>query len=351
MQKLWMLAVCGLVGCAQAQASSPKKPKAAPKPSASAHTAVHGAKQGHAPAHSHAEPDAARKFMVPFTWEAKTDDPLARTRSFMRDAFDDNRQHMRTLGSEYFARVREAEHPRTTLVSCSDSRVHSGAFDRSPEDDVFAIRNIGNQVATAEGSVEYGVHHLKTPVLMVLGHTRCGAVKAAMGDFSRESPSLVKELETIEVPKSKAAPEPDAWLAAVKDNVGDQVSLALRRFGAAVEQGNLTVVGAVYDLAGDMGAGAGRLHLVNVNGNTEPERIEAFARAVQGLPPAPAGKTDDKHASAKKHSKGTHVLSVKDLDGLRALQSGEAAAARVVTQDPTSALKSAPSEAPQHAHH
>ncbi|HEY6560470.1 MAG TPA: carbonic anhydrase [Polyangiaceae bacterium] len=343
MQKLFLLAVVGLVGCAQAQASSPKKPKAAPKASASAHTAAHEPKHGHA-AHEASSPGSARKFMVPFTWEAKADDPLARTRLFMREAMDDNRQHTKQHGTAFFERVREAEHPRATLLTCSDSRVQHGAFDRTPEDDVFTIRNLGNQVATSEGSVEYGVQHLKTPVLMVLGHTRCGAVKAAMGDFSREGPALAKELESLAVPKSKTPPEAAAWLAAVKDNVSDQVARALRQFGSEVEQGNLTVVGAVYDLAGDMGAGPGRLHIVDINGNTDAPRIEAFTRAVQGLPPAAAPKVAGPETPAKRRASGTQVLSVRDLDGLRALKA-DGPTPGVTPTDPTRALAIAP------AHH
>jgi carbonic anhydrase len=342
MQKLFFLIACGLVGCAQAQASSPpKKPKAAAKATATAHTAAQQPKHDHAAAHAATEAAGTRQFMVPFTWEAKADDPLARTRAFMRGALEDNRQHVKERAPEFFAKLQEAEHPRATLVTCSDSRVQSGAFDRTPEDDVFTVRTLGNQIATAEGSVEYGVRQLGTPVLMVLGHTRCGAVKTAMGDFSRESGALAKELASLEVPKSKTAPEKDAWLAAVKDNVSDQVSRALRQFGSDVERGQLTVVGAVYDLAGDMGQGAGRLHIVDVNGNTDAPRIEAFARAVQGLPPAAAAKAADTTAPGKKRASGAHVLSVKDLDGLRALQSGEPAAARVATTDPQRALAGA----------
>lgn len=338
MQKLLLLAVCGLVGCAQAQASSaPKKAKAA-KPAAAAQTEP-AAQHAHA---DHAADGATRQFMVPFTWEAKSDDPLARTRLFMREALDDNRQHMRQHGAQFFAKFHEAEHPRATLVTCADSRVHSGALDRTPEDDVFMIRNLGNQITTAEGSVAYGVKHLKTPVLMVLGHTRCGAVKAAMGELAGEAPALREELESLDVPKSKAAPEADAWLAAVKDNVSDQVRRALRQFGGDVEQGNLTVIGAVYDLAGDMRAGAGRLHLVDINGNTDPARIDAFARAVQGLPAAPPAKVAATDGFGKPRAAGTHVLSVKDLERLRALRADELATADVATTDPSRALAGAP---------
>ena len=75
--------------------------------------------------------------------------------------------------------------------------MQSPAFDARPENDLFTIRNIGNQLATAEGSIEYGVGTSRPPMLVILGHSGCGAVKAAMGDFSQQPPAIRHEIETI----------------------------------------------------------------------------------------------------------------------------------------------------------
>ncbi|HEY0469359.1 MAG TPA: carbonic anhydrase [Polyangiaceae bacterium] len=118
-------------------------------------------------------------FTVPFAWEAAKDEPLALTRSFLRDAFADNDTYMEH-GEKFFAAFADKQTPRATVITCADSRVQSQAWDLTPENDDFTIRDIGNLVQNVEGSVEYGVEHLHTPLLVVVGHTGCGAVKAAM---------------------------------------------------------------------------------------------------------------------------------------------------------------------------
>jgi carbonic anhydrase len=311
-------------GCHDAKASAP-----APEPSGSAAAGARKSESRKRDAHAKQEPAEApsgdRKFMVPFSWEAKKDDPLAQTRSFMKDAFDDNASYVKAHTPRFFEEFREAQHPRATLVTCADSRVQNGAVERSPENDIFTIRNIGNQISSNVGSVEYGVRHLKTPLLMVLGHSRCGAVKAAMGDTSEESEAIRKELETLHVHKAKldkegkAEPDPELWLTAVKENVNQQVTQALAQFASDIEQGNLTVVGAVYDFADDFHRGAGTFNVINVNGNTEPARVTAFSRAVQGLPPIEEAKDGEaEHSAQAAHGKDA-TPSGKQLARLQAL--------------------------------
>jgi cyclic pyranopterin phosphate synthase len=74
-----------------------------------------------------------------------------------------------------------SQHPWATVLTCSDSRVSpSWVFDTTPGE-LFVIRNAGNSAFDeAMASVEYGVSVLKTPLLMVMGHSGCGAVTAAM---------------------------------------------------------------------------------------------------------------------------------------------------------------------------
>jgi len=226
---------------------------------------------------------------VPFAWESTPDDPLAVARAFMGEVVRDNKSHGQ-LGVKVFAEYRDTQKPRATVVTCSDSRVHTSAFDETPENDVFMIKNVGNQIANAEGSVEYGVDHLNTPVLFVIGHTGCGAVKAAMeGELSKLSPALRAELEHLKLPEPASKDENQAWADAVKANVRAQVRRAVGHFGNRVQQGRLTVVGAVYDFRNDLGQGAGKLTIVDVNGNDEPERMKAFVTAIQAPSPNQRG--------------------------------------------------------------
>ena len=76
--------------------------------------------------------------------------------------------------------AQNGQHPFVTILSCSDSRVPLEViFDRGIGD-IFVIRVAGNVTGDSEtGSIEYGVEHVGTPLLVVLGHTKCGAVTAA----------------------------------------------------------------------------------------------------------------------------------------------------------------------------
>jgi carbonic anhydrase len=243
------------------------------------------------------------KFIVPFAWEAAKDEPLAQTRAFLSDVLTDNQGYMEH-GDKFFAAFADKQTPRATVVTCADSRVHTTAWDVTPENDDFVIRNIGNQVENAEGSIEYGVEHLRTPLLLVVGHTGCGAVRAAMGDMSKLSAPIQHELEHIHLPKPAAGKSPEAaWAEAVIINVNHQVETALKHFGKDVQAGQLTVVGAVYDFRNDLLQGAGKLSIVNVNGNSEPARMAAFVDAI-------SGKKDDKPGAEKdkKHGKASSKL-------------------------------------------
>ncbi len=169
----------------------------------------------------------------------------------------------------FFQELSKGQHPRATVVTCSDSRVHTNMLDNTPEGDLFMVRNIGNQVATAKGSVEYGVNHLASSLLIIIGHSSCGAIKAASGDYAALEPDIKKELDTISITKGGAN------IDGVKTNVNNQVAAAVKEFGDKVKAGQLLVVGAVYDFADDMKQGAGKLNIINVNGDTEAGKISA----------------------------------------------------------------------------
>jgi carbonic anhydrase len=249
------------------------------------------------------------RYAVPFAWESSPAEPLSVARVFLGDALRDNRLHA-GQGAKVFHEYREQQTPRATVVTCSDSRVHTSAFDSTPENDVFMVRNIGNQIGHAEGSVEYGVEQLATPVLMVIGHTGCGAVKAALGDLTKQSKAVRGELAHMKLPKPEAAKdEKTAWSDGVVANVHLQVAGAVRTYGERVQQGKLTIVGAVYDFRNDLGNGAGKLTIVDVNGNDEAERMKAFVQAL-GAPSMAAGRAS---AAAAAPRASAHAWSPHDL--------------------------------------
>lgn len=174
---------------------------------------------------------------------------------------DENNNYIKNKAKNFFDKKSAGQTPIITLLSCSDSRVHTDVIDSSPEGEIFIIKNIGNQMQTALGSVKYGINHLKTPLLLILGHSQCGAIKTVLqGNFAKLEPSLIKELDTFHLKKEQSTIE------AVKENVNDQVAVALKKFHKKVASGDLLIVGAVYDFANDMKKGEGKLNIINIQG-------------------------------------------------------------------------------------
>lgn len=192
------------------------------------------------------------------------------------EVISQNDYYVNHQGSAFFEKLKNSQHPRATVIGCSDSRFQSDSLDATPENDLFIIRNIGNQFSSNMGSVEYGVRHLNTPLLIIVGHSRCGAVKAALGDYSEEGSHIIRELDSLSLAVRKTSlmgTDEAKWLAAVISNVHQQAYYAQKEFKEDVMSGKLTIVGVVYDLANDFNNGYGRLKIVNVNGESNPEKM------------------------------------------------------------------------------
>ncbi len=187
---------------------------------------------------------------------------------FLQSIFNDNTDFINRISNQDFKALAQGQNPRATVVTCSDSRIQSDVFHKSPVNDLFFVRNIGNQIVTTEGSVEYGIYHLHTPVLLIIGHSNCGAIKAAMGDYSQELAPIREELDHLHLPKGTDTNK------AIIDNVHRQVSFALKKFKDKIEKKELTVVGTVYDFSDSYHKGHGRLILVNLNGEKNAIKIK-----------------------------------------------------------------------------
>ncbi len=163
-------------------------------------------------------------------------------------------QHQPQYPDQSEVRLREvaqAQHPFATVLTCADSRVPAEIIFDQGIGDIFDVRIAGN-VATPEalGSIEYAVALLGAPVLMVLGHERCGAVTAAV-----ENQTLPGEIGTFvkailpAVDRAKGKPG-DAIDNAVIANVQYQIE-QLQRSLLLIERaqsGKLKIVGGRYDL-------------------------------------------------------------------------------------------------------
>ena len=162
------------------------------------------------------------------------------------------------------AEVGGGQHPFATVLSCADSRVPPETIFNQGLGDLFVVR-VAEAVAgqTVLGSIEYAAEHLHVPLVVVMGHSSCGAVKAAMESPPPAKPepaglNLERILSAIRPSLPRAFPYGDQWVnavyASVEQNVGDIVRLSpvLAEMG---EAGKVTFVGAFYDL------NSGKVHL------------------------------------------------------------------------------------------
>lgn len=199
----------------------------------------------------------------------------------LQEIRSDNTSFMKKHKKEYFSGFMTAQHPRVTLVMCADSRCQIHALDDHPDNNVFNIRNIGNQLATSEGSIEYGVRHLDTPLLLFVGHTACGAVTAATKGFSTLEPAIRAELKTLKVPLVKKNPTAEELLSNIEANVNNQVAAALKKFSDLVGAKKLMVVGAIYDFTNEYEKGNGKVRFINISGNTATADIKEFETKIR----------------------------------------------------------------------
>ena len=220
--------------------------------------------------------------------------------AIVKHLLEGNAAFTKSHKAEYYKPFLEKQHPKATVVTCSDSRVHTHAIDQTPDGDLFMVRNIGNQIATAEGSVDYGILHLHTPLLLIIGHVACGAVKAVQGDVSKLEEPIKRELATMKLPaKNPKNDEGDEWLRGVDANVNNQVAFALKKYAQEVKEGKLTVIGSVYDFQNALQQGQGRLVVTNINGSTDAGSILSGLMKLSGsgssLDKKPAGKKGAGH--------------------------------------------------------
>ena len=169
-----------------------------------------------------------------------------------------------SVGRDRVLEIAKGQAPMAVLVSCSDSRVPPEHLFGRGLGDLFIVRNAGNTIDNvAQGSIEYAVTELGVPLIVVLGHERCGAVDAALSvvEKNAEFPgSIGKMIEPIipAVLKARSLTKPNDKIerdvlleAAVRENVKRVVhqlqtsdALLLER----VRNRSLMVVGARYDL-------------------------------------------------------------------------------------------------------
>src|SRR5436190_300954 len=99
------------------------------------------------------------------------------------EKFVADRSEIPNVGAERRRELAKGQHPFAIVLTCADSRVTPEYIFNQGLGDVFVLRVAGNIADQFEtGSIEYAVEHLHSPLIVVLGHSKCGAVDAAMGE-------------------------------------------------------------------------------------------------------------------------------------------------------------------------
>jgi carbonic anhydrase len=153
------------------------------------------------------------------------------------------------------AELSRSQEPFATILGCADSRVPAELVFDGALGDLFVVRTAGHVIDEAVlGTIEFGTEELGIPLIFVLGHERCGAVKATISaiEGSDGSTGSTSSLIRAIMPAVDAALDRsgDLWDNAVRANI----SVSIDRLkdspvlAAAIERGAIKIAGGLYDL-------------------------------------------------------------------------------------------------------
>jgi carbonic anhydrase len=161
-------------------------------------------------------------------------------------------------GGKRVHQLAQGQHPIATVLACADSRVPPEIVFDQGLGDLFVVREAGHVADDATlGSIEYAVEHLKTPLIVVLGHESCGAVTAAVDVMDSHQPAgghielLVEDIRPAVQEAGTHGSRESRIARAVTANVKLVMGQLTRNDAAlakAVRAGAVRIVGAVYDL-------------------------------------------------------------------------------------------------------
>jgi len=158
-----------------------------------------------------------------------------------------------------FRQLAEGQYPFAAIIGCADSRVAPEILFDVGKGDIFVVRVAGNVVsgagAVVKGSIEYAVAELNVPLIIVLGHSNCGAVKAAMAHLNAKDslPGAINDL--VELIKPAVEQSKGEFADPLSGAIHKNVQIGVERLkslepilATPVKEGKLKIVGGVYDL-------------------------------------------------------------------------------------------------------
>jgi carbonic anhydrase len=157
--------------------------------------------------------------------------------------------------------TKDKQHPFASFLSCSDSRAPVELLFDQALGDIFSVRLAGNIASDkAIGSLEFSSKYLGSKLIVVMGHTSCGAVKAACDDFKDGhigeiinfiKPSIRHEKSIVNI-DDRTSKNPDFVEKINALNVKHQIDTIIRQSDIVndmIEARQIAIVGSIYDLA------------------------------------------------------------------------------------------------------
>jgi len=179
--------------------------------------------------------------------------------------FVQSAQAQKDIGNNRRTELTKGQHPFAVILSCSDSRVPPEHIFDQGLGDIFVVRVAGNVADSIElGSVEYAAEHLGVPLILVLGHQSCGAVKATVDGGKPEGNigSIVKKIAPAVKKARETVKEKDKLLdAAILENTKSTAKTLTKKSSIIkhlVEEKKVKIAAGVYNMA------TGKVELVEV---------------------------------------------------------------------------------------
>ncbi len=213
-------------------------------------------------------------------------------------AIIETNQHRNALHPQIPTSTASAGRPSITWLADADSRIQPQAILANPAGRIFAVHNLGNQLQRNLAEIDFGVRELWTPVLLITGSTGSDTIRSLLpaDKPTRQIPhDVVTALEGLQrlttepgLPANITAPE-HTLRTMVEKNIDHQVGEAVQRYRERVQTARLVVIGSVLDMTNLYGQGAGRLFIININGETEDSALRRHPVTVRLSPSLLAG--------------------------------------------------------------
>lgn len=211
--------------------------------------------------------------------------------SIFKNLIEGNQRYVEKHHKDYEI-LKLKQTPKVTLLTCGDSRVPFNLFDIDCPNEIFLVRNIGNQFRTSEGSIKYPLLHLNTPIMIVMGHTGCGAIKASISDYREEDDTIQREviglvnsirLANQERDMSKITDDNLKQAIYAQVNVDHQVTKIISEYNIKkkIDSCELFVIGMMFDIHGIYGEKSAHTYITNINGVKNVDELKKHDLAVE----------------------------------------------------------------------